>query len=167
MNKVKLANWLLSLILIAFFIYSQGPAIINNFKKEGVKLADYRFISLSDELVSFPPREGKVTLIYWATWCGPCKVEMRRLQRAVESGEIEAENIYAYSPFEERKVILKFLEKEPFSFQFIQDRGELARKLELRMTPSIAHIENREVKYLGTGISPLLIWRIKNFYRRY
>ena len=41
-------------------------------------------------------------LVFWATWCGPCKVELARIQRLVSNSSIAPDSVVAVDVGEEK-----------------------------------------------------------------
>lgn len=164
MKKVKITNWLMTIILVSFFLYSQGPSLVQNVHNEGKVIKSFEAYSLNSASLETFPRNEKQIFIFWATWCGPCKLEMNRLKNSVEEGEIDGSKIIAYSAYEDIKTIQKFLRKNPYPFEFVIDkRASLAYELGLSLTPTVIHFNERKAEYIGTGVSPLLVFRAKDF----
>lgn len=153
----------LSIALIGFFLWSQGPAIMNALMKEGTRLTPKSYPVISpagapDVLLS----TGKQVVIFWASWCGPCKLEMGRFKNSVEDGSISAGSIYAVNPFESPEVVRDFLKKTPYPFNFL-DAKALADELRVTVTPTEIFIDNGTVTRMSTGISIIGIIRAESF----
>ena len=57
---------------------------------------DFTLRNLDNQEVSLSDLRGKVVLInFWATWCGPCQVEMPHLQRMHEELEEDRDELVA------------------------------------------------------------------------
>lgn len=110
----------------------------------------------------FPPENQKVLAIFWASWCGPCKIEMNRLKQSVLNGKIANDKIYAINPFEGFSEIEKFLSKNDYPFIFMNS-PDLSRRLNIQVTPSTLFIENNRVSSMESGMSLIGIWRAELF----
>ena len=64
--------------------------------KPGDKGLDFKYEDKNGKMVSFSDLKGKVVLIdTWATWCGPCKVEIPHLKKLEE--EMKDKNVHIVS----------------------------------------------------------------------
>ena len=64
--------------------------------KPGDKGLDFKYEDKDGKMVSFSDLKGKVVLIdTWATWCGPCKVEIPHLKKLEE--EMKGKNVHIVS----------------------------------------------------------------------
>lgn len=160
-NWFKKKSNILTLIILAYLIYQKGPILIANFQNEGTHIESKEYVILDDQnasKISFPPADSKVMAIFWATWCGPCKIEMERLKSSVESGKIPKEKIFAINPFESEDVSRNFLKKNKFPFVFIH-APDIAKKLDIQLTPSTIFIERGHVESISSGLSVIGIWK--------
>jgi cytochrome c biogenesis protein CcmG, thiol:disulfide interchange protein DsbE len=152
---LNLNNGFTALVVI-MVIYLQLPTVMNNIKTEGKKIPSATYLNLvTGTEVIFPPKGSTALAVYWATWCGPCKIEMNRLRESVSKGKIPREKIFAINPFEDKKTVQNFLRESDYPFTFIDAPGVLT----IEKTPTTLFIENEEITSVSTGLSLIGIWR--------
>ena len=160
---------LLFLVIICFFFYRQGPVFFKNFKKSDVKIETKEYQVLNAEaqvsLSQFPPPNRKALGVFWATWCGPCLIEMKRLKTSVAEGKIDPTTLYAINPFESSEIVRKFLRSNKFPFTFI-DAPEVSTKLEIELTPTTILVENNVIKSMSSGMSLIGIFKAEKFLKQ-
>lgn len=160
----KKSNFFL-FIIIAFVIYRQAPTLMNNYAKEGIQLNSQDYLVIASESTQpktlFPPPKHAVA-IFWATWCGPCKIEMNRLKSSVTEGNIPEGAIFAINPFESNEVIRKFLLENPYPFTFIE-APLITSQLKIDVTPTTVFLDDGKVLSMNTGLSIFGIWRAEEF----
>ncbi len=164
-KKWNIATNTISLLLISFILYKQAPAVVNNFKKEGTKLAPKEYIEIrTQSKIHFPEltKNRKTLAIFWATWCGPCKIEMKRLHQSVLEGKLRPEQIYAINAFENKSTIRKFIGQSPYQFNFISS-PYAARQLEVKSTPTTILLDGENVTSMSSGLSFIGIWRAEQY----
>ncbi|MFG1591408.1 TlpA family protein disulfide reductase [Halobacteriovorax sp. CON-3] len=151
------------IIALTLFAFKQGPSIANSFrlKEKNISKRPVKTIEANPKSIQFPP-DKKVVTFFWMTTCTPCKIEMLRLKKSVESGKISKGSIYAVNPFESTAQIKKFLKKNPYPFTFIED-NDLGHDLVIQATPTTVFLDNAKVKYFSTGISFMGIYKAENF----
>lgn len=154
---------LIALILIVALVYIKFPIFANNIKNEGTKISS-REVSLleKDGKIIFPPEHGKIIVIIWATWCGPCSIEMKRLKASVEKGKIPASAIFAIAPFENQATIKNFLRVHNYPFVFV-DAPDVAEGVKASVTPTTLFIENGKIVSMNSGISVFGIFEAEKF----
>ena len=161
MNKLKLwikgvlkkkSNWIL-LLLLCFVIYQQFPLVINSFQRTGENLSVQILYKLSGDEVAFPPAE-KTSVIFWATWCAPCHLQLELMNKMISSDEAK-KKIYAISIGEDSKTVKKFLKKNPLPFTFLLDpHNRLRKEYSIKATPTVAYInKDKKIDYFSTGLS--------------
>ncbi len=166
MKKWLKPKYLINLVLIISIGTILIPRVLDNFKSEGTKLetGSYRMLSPGQtELeIKFPTPAKKYLTIFWATWCGPCKVEMNRYHSSVESGKFKGEDVIAVNPFEDDSVVMNFLKQHPYPFTFIEGK-HLSSLLNIEVTPTTLLIENSTVISRSSGMSVIGIWKAESF----
>ncbi|MBC7540437.1 MAG: TlpA family protein disulfide reductase [Bacteriovorax sp.] len=158
-KKRKVSDWIFVIIII-FALFMRGPGLLEQYKQQGNKLTP---IVLNGKF--FPPPQTKSVLVFWASWCGPCTIELNRIHSAIEKKEILPINIYAVNLGESSDVVNKVMHERKFKLPVILDeRGVLANLLNVRATPTIVFVdESGKINWISSGLSPSLIFRIKHF----
>jgi len=159
----KYANIALSFVLVAVIIFQIGPSFVSNLRNEGDVLprTQMKEINSSNEVTL--PLRGNSIVVFWATWCGPCKVEMNRLSDSVKAGKIPAERILAINSFEDDRTVRSFLKSNEYPFQFFAHQG-LAEHLNISRTPTTLFIENGTITKMSSGLSLIGIWQAESLF---
>lgn len=156
---------LLTILVFAFIIFRQLPSWLNNFKWQGEEIPSksYQLLNVDHEQkVNFPSSEGRSLAIFWASWCGPCKIEMNRLKSSVESGKIAADKIFAINPFEDHLEVRRFIQENNYPFNFI-DAPLPNEKMSISLTPTTILFDRSKIESVTSGLSLIGIWRAEFF----
>lgn len=152
---------IVTLALVFFVLWKQGPLWVQNSQMDGIVLQTKAYTLViaqgNQQKIQFPPK-GHALIIFWATWCGPCKVEMARLKSSVEKGKISEQSLYAINPFEPPTVIRQFLSQNNYPFVFI-DAPDIAEQLKVQATPTSVFLKDSVVQSVSTGMSIWGIWK--------
>lgn len=166
---MNLSRWLnLALAgVLAFLVYQRMPGVIDHFRAEGEPMPAFTVSLLDGQVHDSVADKGNRAIVFWATWCGPCGVELRRIQRGIESGEISPESVIAISSFEDAALLRSEAANRHYTFRIGVDvDGQVARLFGISATPTVVlrSRDNRMV-WMTSGISPTLIWRMARFFQ--
>lgn len=167
---MNLSRWLnLALaVIVSFILYHRLPGIIHQFRVEGDPLPAFTVPLLDGRTYeSLTDREARV-IVFWATWCGPCGVELRRIQRSIDSGDLDKETVIAISSFEEVERLRGEVANRQYTFQVGVDLdGAVAHRLGISATPTVIFkSRDNHMEWVSSGISPTLIWRMSRLLQR-
>ena len=122
------------------------------------KAPDFSLAALSGESISLADYRGKKTVVvnYWASWCGPCRVELPQLRdfyNRYHKGEANFE-ILAISIDEEKSDAEKYATSEKLPFPVLLDpRTKTADAYKVEAIPTVFVIDkNGTVTYAHTGL---------------
>jgi peroxiredoxin len=99
------------------FLFLAGPT-------QAQQAPDFSLRNLSNEEVTLSDLKGSVVLInFWATWCGPCQVEMPHLQRLHEELKDDGLVVLAISVDEARTAsrVKPHIKSKGFTFPVLLD----------------------------------------------
>jgi thiol-disulfide isomerase/thioredoxin len=143
--------------LVTFFLFSICLAGMGCAPRGSTKAS--KVIGIGDfDLDSF---KGKVVLVnFWATWCGPCKVEMPAMLKLHENFDQQKVAIVGVSiddkrtPEQDTAEIKSFVERYKISYTIVHDReAKLARAFGgIRAIPTSILIDQKGViqkTYMG------------------
>ena len=107
---------------------------------------------LNGEDVSLSSLRGKLVFLnFWATWCGPCRVEMPSMQVMYESLDGYNFEILAVDLQESERTVKNFIEKEGFTFPVVLDKnGRVGAQYGARSIPTtyLIDIDGNAVGFL-------------------
>ena len=110
-----------------------------NGKKEGLK--DYR---------------GKVVFLnFWATWCGPCKEEMRSMEAVCQQFKEKKFVFLTISvDYEGKEIVKNFIEKSGYTFPVLLDsKSEILDRYDVKRIPT-TFIIDRTGRLVGKATGP-------------
>jgi cytochrome c biogenesis protein CcmG, thiol:disulfide interchange protein DsbE len=164
MNKLwKLIYFGVMLAAVAVLI-QRLPAWYRLNQVKGSEIQPFQVTSIDGKSHTLPSGRRQV-LIFWATWCPPCEMELARFDRAIGEGELPSEGVLAISLNEHPKLVWEISQKRGYKLTVMADpRGNSLNSLEVAATPTTYHIdETGTVVHASTGVSPLGIMRAKRF----
>ena len=153
--------------LVAILLFLKAPGFFQNFSLQKTQPAAQSLKRLSGEEIAFPIPEKKMVVIFWASWCGPCKLEMDRLNQMMSLGEIKSSELLAINMQEPKQTVVSFLEKHSYQFLVALDEfGVVANSYKVSGTPTVVFLDEKsQINWITTGLSPLLEFRVRNFLR--
>jgi len=103
-------------------------------------------MSLKGERIRLGDHQGDVVLInFWATWCGPCRVEMPILQTYSQRYEDDLV-ILAVNAEESQDTVKGFVTRMGLTFDVLLDpEGEIQRLYQLRGYPTSFFVDKEGV----------------------
>ena len=107
---------------------------------------DYNFKlkTLTGEVVDFSQFQGKVVFLnLWATWCGPCRVEMPSIQKLYEGMDPEKVQfvILSLDRDDASTKIEEYVDKNNYTFPVYQPKGSLPVQLQVPSIPTTLIID--------------------------
>ncbi len=143
-SMYQLKFLLLSLILSATFteLLNAQDNILERlgFTPTQIKSKDFTLPYIKGSEGSLSDYRGKwVLLNFWATWCGPCRMEMPTLESAAQ--EFQASNIQVVGVSVDqgnRRLVKKYLKETGITFpNFHDDQSEVSRIYQATAIPSV------------------------------
>ncbi len=83
---------------------------------------DFSLEALDGGKVSLSSFKGKVVLLsFWATWCGPCKMEMPAMQTLYKQLREKGFEVVAVDMMEDKATVEKFVKNAGYTFPVLLD----------------------------------------------
>lgn len=133
---------------------SQGASDASQTLAVGETAPDFRLLSLSGEQVQLEDFRGQTVLLnFWATWCGPCRLEMPAFQERSETfaGDLK---VVAVNFDEPEADVQAFVDELGLTFEILLDPGaEIQRLYQVRGYPTSYFIDAEGVvRILHIGV---------------
>jgi len=101
-------------------VVDQLEKVVNPESMVGEQAPDVTFTGLDGKTVRLSDFKGKVVFLdIWATWCGPCKIEMPHLQKLHEELSPGGEVVFLAASSEAKATIKAFIEKAGYTFKVV------------------------------------------------
>jgi peroxiredoxin len=125
---MKRLIYIMLIVLLGTTVY--GATIQDKLMNLGIALPqnkveaiDFELEDLNGETRSLSSYRGKVVFLnFWATWCGPCRIEMPSMQRVYNELKDEGFEIVAVDLREDKKVVKKFIKEYELTFPVLLDK---------------------------------------------
>ena len=115
---------------------------------------DFRLASLEGGIVSPADFAGDIVVIeFWATWCGPCRLQARFLEE-LEAEFTDSVQFLAINVGEDEATVQEFVAATPFPYPVLLDpEDSLSARYQIYGLPTVM-IVNRQgaISYLETGV---------------
>lgn len=96
----------------------------------GQTAPEITFKTLDGSQLKLSELKGKVVFLdFWATWCGPCKIEMPHIQTLHEELGPAGEVVFLAASSEDKPTIEGFISKYGYTFKVVQVEAEDAQGL--------------------------------------
>jgi thiol-disulfide isomerase/thioredoxin len=116
----------------------QPPITDKSADRSGVQSApNFTLTNLDSETVSLSDFKGKnVYLNFWASWCGPCKLEMPDLEKISQEYQDKDLVVLAVNVGENQNKVQAFMDANEFSFPVLLDpQGKAAKTYKVSSIP--------------------------------
>lgn len=117
---------------------------------------DFRLPSLTGGQLGPPDYLGKVVVIdFWASWCGPCRVQAELLDELAGVVDPAQVQFLAVNVGEDEATVRSYVEKTPFPYPVVLDpNSSLGNTYPLHGLPTMMVINKQgAVTFLRTGIT--------------
>lgn len=109
--------------------------VVNSFDKllnpdsmVGELADDIAFTTFDGQTINLKDYRGKVVFLdFWATWCGPCRMEMPHIEALYKEMKDAGDVVFIGASNEPQATIEGWLEKNPYTFKIVMVKPEDAQ----------------------------------------
>jgi len=114
------------------------------------------------ELRAVAQRNKVVLVSFWATWCGPCRIELPHFVKLYKDKSGRGLEILAVNEDREEGKLAQYLKERPLSFPVLVDKdGEVAKQYGVEAFPTSVLVDsNGRVLAVVDGVQPYLEYQI-------
>jgi len=136
----KKAYIILMFIVLAFSQYGcsndNGKNVTSGMSSD-IEKFDFELKTIDGDKFSLSEQKGKVIVLdFFATWCGPCKLEMPHLVKLYDKYKNDGLLVVSSSS-EPAELLSKFREKMDITYPVLQDNKNIAGKYGVRGIPTL------------------------------
>lgn len=160
----KVLNIILT-VTVLVLLAAKVPGMYENFKSEGSVSPDFSVLTNSGLSFDTKDLHAKKVLVFWATWCPPCEMELSRINELVKDKRIPAESILAISMHENKDIVDKTAGDRGYEFPIAYDvDGKVSQLFQIEGTPTLVFLNSdKTIRWKSIGLSPLLKLRLNIF----
>ena len=117
---------------------------------------DFRLASLEGGRMGPPDFAGQVVLVeFWATWCGPCRLQAKFLEELHEELDGNGVQFLAVAVGEDEATVSEFVADKPFPYPVLLDpEDSLGPRYRIYGLPTVMIVDRQgAVSFLETGVS--------------
>ena len=164
MKAWTLFTKLLPYLIVAYLILNWAPIAWRNYNEQGKLSPQFSVQLLEGTTLNSAEVEGPMVVVFWATWCGPCTLELMRIQRLVRNGEIPRDSVLAISQEKDLELIRATVKERGYSFPIGWDStGELFHRFAINVTPTLVVLDSEKtIAWTTSGLSPTLELRLRS-----
>ena len=134
--------------------------------KIGETMPDFEIPDASGKMVKLAETiHGKklVMINFWASWCGPCRVEMPSFEKLYTSQKNSGFVILAIAEDKEREKLDEYLREKPVSFPVLIDQNNsLSEKFKIQALPTTVLVGgDGKIKQVHEGVQPYLTFSVQ------
>jgi len=148
MCREKIKRWIMPGMLAIFLMLSSilGCGLFQSGPLEvGDRAPDFGLPTIDGQTVELSELKGQPVLVnFWATWCGPCVMEMPYLQAAFEEKGAEVKFI-AVNLGEDVGRVRQFVQDRGLSFTIALDTKKTGEAYNIRYIPTTFLIDEQGV----------------------
>jgi peroxiredoxin len=140
-------RWLFVAVIVVLVVVGSSLALFHSLEQEepgrskravsvpvepvlNARAPDFTRETVDGEMVSLSGFEGRSVLInFWATWCGPCRIEMPAIQDRYETYQDDGLVVLAVNFDESREAVQDFRDELGLKFPMVLDPGGDVQRL--------------------------------------
>lgn len=117
---------------------------------------DFRLASLDGRTIGPPDFAGQAVVVdFWATWCGPCKLQAKMLDKLHEELDGKDVHFLAVNVGEDEETVRKYVDETPFPYSVLLDPEDmLSVRYQIYGLPTLMVIDRKgKVSFMRTGLT--------------
>ncbi len=165
-KRVKIFDIIFYVLAIAVIIYlSRGRVkqFFDDKKVQNINISSLTFTDIDNKNFSINEEEDKlVMLVFWASWCLPCRNEIPTLNKIYNSYPKDNLTLLSINTSDSLETIEKFKQKNNINYPIVVDKN-YSNIFSVNILPTAVFIKNKKIVKITHGFDLLLENRVKKY----